>query len=149
MGYFARGAVCGRPSCLLSQDPRNAANRGGYGKFYAKWRINCKAPTYKVWVYKIIKTFQTVGGGIISYESSNTSDPNAKVWSEGWGNWGPNGTPAMFQCLNEVEYEYKYEAVIKWNTWLGIINDGKEAAGDEGEGTLGMSAQEYCGHSPS
>ena len=129
--------------------PRNAANRGGYGKFYAKWRINCKAATYKVWVFKIIKTFQFVNGAIIAYEPRNTSDPAAKVWSQGWGNWGPNGTPVMFQCQNESEYEYRYEAVIKWATWLGLVADGDgNSVGGEGEGTLTLSAQEYCGHGP-
>jgi hypothetical protein len=64
-------------------------------------------------------------------------------------NWGPNGTPIMFQCMNEVEYEYRYEAVIKWATWLGLVADGDgNSLGGEGEGTLSLSAQEFCGHGP-
>lgn len=124
---------------------KTAGNRGGYGKFYVKYRINCETPTYKVWVLKIIRTFQIVGGAIITYDPNVPSNPGADIWSEHWGNWNH---PLMYQCLNGVEYEYKYEVVMKWATWLGIINDGKNAVGDNGEGTLRLSAQEFCGHGP-
>ncbi len=59
-----------------------------------------------------------------------------------------DGTPVQYDCRLKAEYEYKYEMVIKWASWLGAITDGKDSAEAGGEGTLRLEAQEYCGHGP-
>ena len=59
----------------------------------------------------------------------------------------PSGLPTYLPSgCRSSEYEYTYEAVIKWASWLGIINDGKNSAASGGDGTLRLSAQEHCGH---
>lgn len=124
---------------------RSAGTRGGYGKFYMRYRINCDTPTYRVWVYKIIRAFRVVGSDdYIARTPRQPADPGGDHWQGEWGNW--NGTPTQFDCLLGTEYEYQYEMIIKWSSFLGVITDGKDSVEGGGEGTLRLHAQEYCGH---
>ncbi len=128
--------------------PKNKNGRSGYGKFYARYRVNCRAAGYVVSVLKVTRRFeQGPGSGHVIAESSREpSNPSASHWNGEWGNWYGK-RPTSFSCLNGIEYQYTYEIQVKWASVGGFFSD-KEGGGpfEPGEESLTLTAQEYCGH---
>jgi RHS repeat-associated protein len=126
-------------------------NRGGYGKFKVKYKINCGAAGYTVSVIKVTRRYeQKPGSGNVIAESSNRpSRPSSSHWNGEWGNW--DGRPTEFDCLVGVEYQYTYEIQVTWASPAGAVVV-PEAGGlpggsiaPNGEGTLRLQAQQVCG----
>jgi hypothetical protein len=116
-------------------------NRGGYGKLNVRYRISCGASAYKVSVLNVTRRLERPGGPIITESSSMPATPSGPHWQDGWGNWQ---RPTSFTCLQGQEYQYTYELQIRWASLGGIL----EGILPQGEGSLRLTAQEYCGHGP-
>lgn len=136
--------------------PKNRNGRGGYGKFYAKFRVNCGATGYRVSVLKVTRNFHRVGGDPIRYSSRLPDNAAGEHWQGEWGNWtGKKAT--QFDCLNGMEYEYTYEIQIEWTSIGGVVGSGggklpqkpgakSGAILEPGGGSLTLTAQEHCNH---
>jgi RHS repeat-associated protein len=126
----------------------NPRNRGGYGKFYVRYKINCESAFYRTTVLKITKIFRMVGGDPIRYKVDVPAVGNGKHWQGEWGNWNENQPAMKFDCLLGHEYEYVYMLNLEWASILGIAGEAGASLFPPGSGTLTLSAQEYCGHGP-
>jgi hypothetical protein len=123
--------------------PKNYGGRGGYGKFYARYKLNCGGNAgVKVTVMKVRRQFIQGPGANENIRAETTKKPaipDSSHWQGGWGNWAENKKPTSFGCLNGLEYQYTYEIVITWRY-------ATQVGADPNHATLTLSAQEVCGH---
>jgi RHS repeat-associated protein len=124
-----------------------ASERGGYGRFYARFKINCTSAFYRTTVLKITKIFRMVGHDPIRYKVDVPAVANGKHWQGEWGNWDEDQPAMSFSCLLKREYEYVYMLNLEWVTLLSL-NPSIAELFPPGSGTLTLAAQEVCGHGP-
>ena len=129
--------------------PKNYGGRNGYGKFYARFKVHCGATAYTVSVLKVTRTFEQGpgSGNIIAHSSHQPPNPSSSHWNGEWGNWNSKKA-TKFGCLNGVEYQYTYEIQVQWASPIGVIAGKDGGPGEPGQGSLRLTAQEYCGHGP-
>jgi RHS repeat-associated protein len=123
----------------------NPRNRGGYGRFYIRFRVTCESPVYRTSVLKITREFKMTSGTVIDRKVRQPGNPDAPMYQGTWGNWSESQRAIGYDCLLKSEYEYVYEIFIRWAAPIGI----NPTLGDlfpPGEGVLRLAAQEYCGH---
>lgn len=116
--------------------------RGGYGRFYARFRIDCGLPGYTISVLKITRRFEIVGAKKPNFtETVRPHDASAPRFQHTWGNWNKRKA-TQFGCQNEVEYQYVYEAQVEWNA-VGYVQNNPLPA--HGSATVELKSQEFCG----
>jgi len=123
--------------------PKNHGGRGGYGKFFVRYRVNCGSnPVYHVYVLRVRRQYLMGPGTNDRVKSESVKFPDhsgGSHWQGEWGNWNEDDDPTVFGCLNGIEYQYLYEIAIEWTELNMAPRKG---------GTLTMTAQEFCGHGP-
>jgi RHS repeat-associated protein len=126
-----------------------ASSKDSYGKFYARFKVNCTSPAYITTVLKITKIYRMVGHDPIRYKVDAPAVANGKHWQGEWGNWDEDlYRPMSFDCLLKREYEYAYILNLEWASAGGAAGEVGALLFPPGSGQLELSAQEKCGHGP-